>query len=410
MVVYKMLKSEVVVMLYYNESTFEKEFDINKVFSQPVKQVFSDLLASFLSDLSKSILKDKSAKAFPDLITFAYFSRKSNLQKFKGNELNLMGRRQFGRGVCLHIAPSNIAMNFAFSFVMGLMAGNVNIIRLPTKYFEQVDIFLKNFEYITRMEKYSTIKKSNFFFKSVRDSEKLTKLVSLTNCLVVWGGDQTVKHFKSFDKLSSCVEVYFSNRKSSLIIDSEYFLDLNDLEMSKFCSNFYNDTYLVDQNACSSASMLIWYGNQSSNDLAKKKFINDFLPFLKKEYLFKPTYNVEKILDLLRFCSISKSSLKIERIDSSLWFLKSDKSNDYSPKLGAFINKEISSLNNIRDLFRNNEQTLTYFGFTKEKTEEIFIFSNGTVDRIVPIGKALDMGFIWDGRNMVNTLSKIITM
>ena len=45
-----------------------------------------------------------------------------------------------GRGTVLHITPSNVPTNFAYSMVFGLLSGNNNIIRLPSKNFLQVKI------------------------------------------------------------------------------------------------------------------------------------------------------------------------------------------------------------------------------------------------------------------------------
>ena len=47
---------------------------------------------------------------------------------------------RLGKGVVFHIAPSNVPVNFAFSFAAGLLAGNANIVRIPSKDFEQVQI------------------------------------------------------------------------------------------------------------------------------------------------------------------------------------------------------------------------------------------------------------------------------
>jgi hypothetical protein len=38
------------------------------------------------------------------------------------------------------------------------------------------------------------------------------------------------------------------------------------------------------------------------------------------------------------------------------------------------------------------------------------VVSNGLsgIDRIVPVGKALDMGVIWDGYDLIRTMSRIV--
>ena len=54
-------------------------------------------------------------------------------------------------------------------------------------------------------------------------------------------------------------------------------------------------------------------------------------------------------------------------------------------------------------------QTLTCYGFENKKLEK-FILRNGVtgIDRIVPIGRAFDMGQIWDGYDIIHSLSRII--
>ena len=87
MVAWSRQKLEVVVMQYDDEVLFEQHFDYGEIFSQPVGSTYSELAVMFLTELSKSLLKDKLARQFPDLITFAYFCRKSNLLDFKKTNL-----------------------------------------------------------------------------------------------------------------------------------------------------------------------------------------------------------------------------------------------------------------------------------------------------------------------------------
>jgi len=42
--------------------------------------------------------------------------------------------------VLFHVVPSNIPVNFVFSLFSGLVTGNTNIVRVPSKGFEQVTI------------------------------------------------------------------------------------------------------------------------------------------------------------------------------------------------------------------------------------------------------------------------------
>ena len=52
---------------------------------------------------------------------------------------------------------------------------------------------------------------------------------------------------------------------------------------------------------------------------------------------------------------------------------------------------------------------MTYFGLDKSELLD-FVVKNRFpgIDRIVPIGTALEMGVIWDGYDIIRSLSRII--
>ena len=112
--------------------------DASNFFHSRVLHPLNDLSIEFLSELSNTILKSPIAKLYPDVITFGYWCRAANLKKMKAGYTNLHNRK--GLGIVFHIAPSNVPINFAFSYVFSLLSGNVSIVRVPSKQFEQIDI------------------------------------------------------------------------------------------------------------------------------------------------------------------------------------------------------------------------------------------------------------------------------
>ena len=109
--------------------------NISKV---PVHRMLDERVIEFLGALSSRILKDKRTKEYPDVISYAFWIRKSSLMKMKKEYSSPYQR--IGRGVALHIAPSNVPVNFAVSFTSALLAGNASVVRVSNKEFVQVDI------------------------------------------------------------------------------------------------------------------------------------------------------------------------------------------------------------------------------------------------------------------------------
>ena len=118
--------------------------------------IFSDKTIKFLDLLSKNLLRDPKAKAYPDVISFAFFCRKGNINKLKKTYLNEEIIRT-GRGIVFHIAPSNVPVNFAYTLLSGLLSGNVNIVRVPTKDFEQVKIISNSISELSTEYKYNEV-------------------------------------------------------------------------------------------------------------------------------------------------------------------------------------------------------------------------------------------------------------
>ena len=56
-------------------------------------------------------------------------------------------------------------------------------------------------------------------------------------------------------------------------------------------------------------------------------------------------------------------------------------------------------------------QTLTFFGIDPLYLRNEVVKANlKGIDRIVPIGKAMDIGTIWDGHDLIRELSRLIAL
>ena len=77
-------------------------------------------------------------------------------------------------------------------------------------------------------------------------------------------------------------------------------------------------------------------------------------------------------------------------------------------KWGYFYEYKINNLNQIKKIINNKFQTLTYYGIEK-KLLQTFVKNNlRGIDRVVPIGQALDISLNWDGIDINNALTRVI--
>ena len=76
-----------------------------------------------------------------------------------------------------------------------------------------------------------------------------------------------------------------------------------------------------------------------------------------------------------------------------------------------FYQLHIKDLNQLSEYVSKKCQTMSYFGFQKNELKR-FILNNNLkgIDRVVPIGEALDIDFTWDGFDLIKTLSRTVSI
>lgn len=372
-------------------------------------EIFDKKIINFLNDISAKILKSKKCNKFSDLVTFAFWCRKKNIQtlsyKYKSNNLVM------GRGCVLHICPSNVPMNFAYSLAFGLVSGNNNIVKLPSKNFIQVKYFLEVINHILRKKKFSSLKRRIKFIK-YRHEEKISRSLSkIVNARLLWGGDETIRLFKTFETKPRCVDLCFSNRVSGSIIDLDKLKKLKLKQLENIVLKFYNDSYLMDQQGCSSPKVVFWLGKK--NIKVKEKFWQILSDIVDQNYGFdlsltnkKTEFMSELVLKEKKIENIKFKNLKVIRYQKK----NLENIDELQSSYGIFLEVKLSNISKIKKLINERFQTLTYYGIEKKKLTNLISKNNlKGIDRIVPFGRAFDMGHVWDGIDIILSLSRKIS-
>ena len=367
---------------------------------------FSEEVCDFLVSLSKEINFYKEIKNYPDLKALAFWCRAQSIQKLKKN-FNHENNR-LGLGIIFHVTPSNIPTNFAYSLIFGLITGNSNIVKVPSKEFDQVKI-------ICNLIKKILSKKKNFLKKKItiiqyKENNEFTKKFSLiSNARIIWGGNETINNLRDFRINERALDITFADRYSFCIINQSKLEKISNFEFKNFIQRFYNDTYAVDQNACSSPHLVIWHGKNSSK--IRDKFWAKLYDLVKKKYEFSDSAHIEKYADLCKYAANLKHIKKIKTYENLIYRIELNKldinNHNNRGKQGLFFEHNIKDLNKINHIINNKYQTLTYFGINKDILKQ-FVLKNNLkgIDRIVPVGQSLDISLLWDGYDILNILSR----
>ena len=380
--------------------------EIKKISLSPYDKEVLD----FLGDLSEDLNLTKDIKNYPDIKTFAFFCRNKNLIKLKKNFLVSSRDIRLGLGLIFHITPSNIPTNFAYSLIFGLLTGNSNIVKVPSRDFKQIDIISKSINKILS-KKYKKVKEMIKIVKYKNNESFTKKISSICDARLIWGGDQSIENIRKYNLHASAIDLTFADRYSLCIIDTKKFLKAKYDNLTRIVERFYNDTYVADQNACSSPHMVLWLGEKSHK--AKSKFWEELSKLVEKKYNLTHDAAIEKYTELCKKIINDKNVKSYRTYTNNVYTVVLKNLNGsldtYRGKWGFFYEYDIKKLEQIKKYINKKFQTLTYFGVEKVDLKD-FIIKNKLqgIDRIVPVGQALDIGFYWDGYDINNILTRVV--
>tara|TARA_B110000037_G_scaffold220356_1_gene287975 strand:- start:301 stop:1497 length:1197 start_codon:yes stop_codon:yes gene_type:complete len=370
---------------------------------------FSPKIIKFLDDFSKLLDNKFNNKNFPDLKALSFFCRKNNILGLKNKHQNKDTIR-FGLGLLFHITPSNIPTNFAYSLIFGLITGNSNIVKVPSKKFDEIEIICKSINYVLNKKKHFQIKNMIAVARYHSDNQIFTKnFSSICDARLIWGGNKTITDIKKFETKAKNIDIPFADRYSISLINSDKFLKLSNYKVKNLIKNFYNDTYAVDQNACSSPHLILWQGK--FNRKAKNKFWLHLDNLVREKYDSPLISTVDNYSKLVSELIKNKNIYSYKSFNKSLYVVTLKKLYPQffieKTKWGFFYECNIKNLKKINHVSNRNLQTLTYFGFSKKFIKTFFERNNfNGIDRVVPFGQALNINLIWDGYDLTKILSR----
>lgn len=415
-----MLKSEGVVILmekiiqeveFLTNSKFES---VENLLKQTPQEVFSEQVQRFFGDLSSELLKSTRIKDFPDVATFAFYCRNKNLSRLARYHHSKLNKR-LGRGIVFHVTPTNVPVNFAYSLLAGLITGNINIVRVPSENFEQVQIIVNAINKIL-LNKYFKDSFSNrlYLIRYNRDSQATAFFSSFCDVRIIWGGDETINRVRKSPLPPRSIELTFSDRYSVCVIKADGYLKIENKD--KVALDFYNDTYLFDQNACTSPQSIFWIGSNDKIERAQQEFWKYLeKTLILKNFKLQPIIAVDKLTTFYSQ-AISRGDIEVYPSTSNqIWRVKNEKVNGdierFKCSSGYFNEINIQSLDNLMPIINRKLQTLGYLGFTRDEME-FWVNRNNLIgiDRVVPIGRTMDFELIWDGYDLVSSLTRTIVI
>ncbi len=370
----------------------------------PALPLFSDQVQDFLAALSRKLLANTQAKAYPDLMDYAFWVRAASLKRI-GRRYPQRDRK-LGRGVSFHVAPSNVPMAFALSFTAGLLAGNSCVVRLSEKSFPQADILLETIK--DTLAESGSMKPYLCFIRYPHDGAVTAALSAICDVRLIWGGDQTIQAIRKAPLPPRAIELAFADRYSLAVIDAGEYLKM---DAEKVAEKFYLDTYYIDQNACSSPRLVCWLGEEAAQ--ARARFWAELSKLVHRDYELAPIQAIDK---LTAFCrAAAKGDVKLHKEDNLIFRVELERLEpevmEFKEGGGFFFEYAMRDIEELLPMLEKPSQTLCCVGIEPEKLRGMVIRSGVRGgDRVVLVGETNKLTLMWDGFDLCESMSRYVNV
>ena len=246
------------------------------------------------------------------------------------------------------------------------------------------------------------------FVTEKRDKKINDYFSSICDVRIIWGGDDTIAELRKSAIATRAKEITFADRYSLAVIDADAYLREGNME--RVALDFYNDTYLSDQNACKSPRVVVWLGQRVSE--ARELFWKELFKLVESKYHFQTIQGVDK-LSQLYISATQYGQVTIENgYNNLLYRVNVDKLRPelmkYRGNSGYFYEYSCCDIMELGELCNDTHcQTVCVVG---ERTVIKPLLDSGIkgVDRVVPVGHTMDFDLLWDGYDLVEELTRKI--
>ncbi|MCI8512483.1 MAG: hypothetical protein HFE83_10900 [Lachnospiraceae bacterium] len=372
---------------------------------------FAPVVMDFLSRLSDEIRAIPRREASEEMKALGFWLRRAHLLELR----RAYGRENaLGLGIVFHIAPANVPLLFAYSCAIGLLAGNACRVRVSGRRNTDCERLCSLIGELLSEEGFLFIRRRISILSYDRAFTDLTRQFSLEcDARVIWGGDRTVEEIRAIPLRPQAMELAFPDRTSLCVMNPEALLALSDEALTNLAIRFYNDTYGMDQNACSCPKLVCWQtAEEARREHASKRFW-DAVAEASKRYALSEIKVSQKYGALWERVGLDADIRQIRRWSNRLYVLElgavSEGFSESRMQFGSFLEYHMKQNDEWTGAVSEKVQTLTFFGVERDcllKTVREKRLRG--IQRIVPVGQALFMDLTWDGKDLIACLSRTI--
>lgn len=375
---------------------------------------FAELVLDFVDSVSRRILADSSARAWPEVLVVAHWMRKAHLRELEKAFRAEEGLR-LARGLVVHYAPSNVDSIFLYSWFISLLAGNSNVIRVSQQRGEQLDYLISKLNDVFALTEFKELGERNLLVAYEHNEAINQELCSFCAVRVIWGGDHTVSALRRITLPPLATELAFADRFSLAALRAAAVCSCDEEHLQLLAKRFCNDAFSFNQLACSSPRLVVWTGSPGEISQAKQRFWPAIRQCMHtRQILYPAIVTLNRVTAAYAYAATSQAgSIASSSVtELPLRVQLQDYAKDYRSLHcggGLFLEKDLPTLDDLAESLTSKDQTLSYFGYDAAQLGRLAMeLPARAIDRIVPIGQALEFSTTWDGVNMFQSFTRCV--
>ncbi len=371
-------------------------------------QPFDPRVVEFLGSLSAHI---RALRPGEEIGAFGFWCRPAHLEALR--ERHTCPLPRLGRGHIFHVAPSNVPTMFGYSLAIGLLAGNVNTVRLSKRHGPVEKTLCALLEEVLKKPEFAGIKQRISVITYPRKEEITAEYMEQCDGRVVWGGDETVRAIRALPMRAGGVELCFPDRWSMALLSQKAVWEAEQESLAELVHRFYKDTYAMDQQGCSSPKLVLWL-EDGGEPSARKRWWQALGREAAEHYEWNAWKATRKKEAMCRWAMGWPGEAEVERYEGNLLYVVRPQAlprdiTTLPGGFGLFFEGSIPSLEKLVPLLRPKVQTLVCLGQVPGEVARFLADRHAAgVDRVVLPGQALEMDTIWDGKDLIGGLSRMI--
>jgi hypothetical protein len=390
---------------------------LNRLCAGTAARPFDEPAMAFIGELSRALLTDSEWRPYPEFMALAHWFRPGelrNLAKVFARASEAAGTVASPRGFVFHLAPANVDSVFVYSWLLSLLAGNANLVRVSQRRGPAMERFCGLVNQLLANARFGMLAKRNAVVSYGHDDSITAVFSARCQFRIIWGGDDTVRKIRSIPLAPLAGELAFANRFSLAVFSASAVVACDDPALTSLAHGFCNDAFLFDQRACSSPRAVVWIGDRETAAVARQSFWPKVESYLAMHPTLAPD-PAEKAIDRLVSIHLFAAAhpdawlccpLAVRPARLEVATITED-DRDLHEGGGLFLEVGLSTLNELPHMLTPRDQTLTIFGFEPAEFVELLpLMPPRAADRIVPIGQALHFDPVWDGNDILQCLTR----